>query len=158
MRLLGILRQAALKVCNRPFFRGRILCGKYCEGCTLLSHLPQLANLSILHMQELLHHTGATSSDYDRLSSRFEESRLQDSWVMLTEHRFPRRFFHQLTANHWQKTKLDLGVDAAMLAALSVAITTGHVPQTELVLDGMPACSLFPLPRCSLEATKASHT
>ena len=56
-----------------------------------------------------------------------------------------RRFFRQLTCNRWTDQTLEMGVDPAMLAVLSLGMAEGRVQPETLSLDGEPNISFFAL-------------
>ena len=49
-----------------------------------------------------------------------------------------RRFFRQMTVNRWTDQTMEMGVDPAMLAVLSLAMAEGKVQPWTLSLDGEP--------------------
>ena len=87
-------------------------------------------------LQELVHHAGVGNGNFERLSGRVSIARLQDAWGMLSEWRLPKRFFLQYTVNSLRDHHLVLGVDFAMMAALSHALKIGQLDLHSLHLEG----------------------
>ena len=86
-----------------------------------------------------------------RTDRRFISFGAQDSTPLITAsfficHGFTStncRFFRQLTCNQWTDQTLEMGVDPAMLAVLSLGMAEGRVQPKTLSLDGEPNISFF---------------